>query len=284
MLKIEVAASDGAGSVNEDVVGAHASAVWVIDGATGVGPGLLDVPSDAAWFAGRVDRELRSQLKQDAELPTAELLRRVMEACRAALEEEGVRRPQGAHELPSAAFAMVRQMGRDIEFSTLGDCRIAYRTSGVAHLFGTTGLTEIEGLTIGLARRYLQEDPDITQSALREKLMPQLQVNRRSMNVPGGYWVLGTDPIAAANVDRLTLPARAGDTFTLASDGYLRLIELFEVASVEDLLAIDSLDSFTIWLSRLRELEAGERSCHRHPRVKVHDDATLAHCRVIEEV
>ncbi len=93
--------------------------------------------------------------------------------------------------------------------------------------------------------------------------------------------MLGTDPDAADHLDQITLPVRGGETFALASDGFLRLVELFEVASPADLLAIDNNDLFSSWLGKLRALEGAERSCHRYPRVKVHDDATFAHCRVV---
>lgn len=59
MLKVNVSATRGAGSVDEDVVGCCGDAAWVIDGATGVGDPLLAGVSDAAWFANRVDAELR---------------------------------------------------------------------------------------------------------------------------------------------------------------------------------------------------------------------------------
>lgn len=283
MLSVTVAASHGAGEINEDVVGFCGSAVWVIDGATGVGANLLEAPSDAAWLARRADRELHATLLSDPDLPTVDLLRRVMSACREALETDRVRGAAGAHEHPSAAFALVRHYAGEIEFTTLGDCRIAYRHDDTVRLFGATPLAEIEGRTIELARQCMVEYPTITPAMLRDKLMPQLRANRSLMNRPDGYWVLGTEPEAANHLDRLVISACNGDAFALASDGFLRLIELFEVASPADLLAIDNDDAFAAALENLRALEDLEGSCHRYPRVKVHDDATFAHCRIVEE-
>lgn len=283
MLKVTVAASHGSGEINEDVVGFCGSAVWVIDGATGVGASLLEAPSDAAWLARRADRELHAALSSEPDLPTVDLLRRVMSACRESLETERVRMANGAHEHPSAAFAMVRHHAGRVEFSTLGNCRIVYRHEGTVRLFGTTPLAEIERRTIELARQCMDEDPTITPAMLRDKLLPQLRANRSLMNRPDGYWVLGIEPAAADHLDRLTVPACDGDAFALASDGFLRLIEVFEVASPADLLAMDNDDAFAAALDKLRALENLEGSCHRHPRVKVHDDATFAHCRIVEE-
>jgi hypothetical protein len=283
MLKVTVAASDASGPVNEDVVGSHGAAVWVIDGATGIGASLLECQSDAAWLAQRADRELQALLTATPEMPTVDLLGRVMSACRDAFFEQWVGDDHGTHLHPSAAFAMVRQIGGDVEFSTLGDCRIAYRLDGTAQLFGTSGLAEVEARTLELTRRCLQKDPDITPEALRDRLLPQLRANRRLMNQPDGYWVLGTEPAAAFHLDRLVVPARVGETFALASDGFLRLIEVFGAASPDDFLAMDDDAKFRRALRMLRDLEGEERSSHRYPRVKVHDDATFAQCCVVEE-
>ena len=44
MLTVNVAATDSQSSVNEDVVGYHGNAAWVIDGATGIGPARQSEP------------------------------------------------------------------------------------------------------------------------------------------------------------------------------------------------------------------------------------------------
>ena len=62
MLRIDVALSDGQGPVNEDAIGHHGNAAWVIDGATGIGPSILDAPSDAAWLAQTANRLLAEAL------------------------------------------------------------------------------------------------------------------------------------------------------------------------------------------------------------------------------
>ncbi|EQB19186.1 MAG: hypothetical protein K0R64_3405 [Novosphingobium lindaniclasticum] len=48
MLRIEIAASEGQGDVNEDGVGHRGDAAWVVDGATGIDPALPDPMHDDA--------------------------------------------------------------------------------------------------------------------------------------------------------------------------------------------------------------------------------------------
>lgn len=99
-------------------------------------------------------------------------------------------------------------------------------------------------------------------------------------NRPDGYRVPGIDPVAAEHLHISTLPASIGDRFGIASDGFLRLIELFDIATPNDLLAIDRMESLDTWLDRLRTLERAPRSQQLFPRVKESDDATLLTCAI----
>lgn len=278
MLKIEIAASEGQGDVNEDTVGHYGNAAWVIDGATGIGGALLDAPSDAAWLARTASRLLAEALAQRPEMPTVELLRTVMAQCADALDREAVRPSKGNHELPSAAFAMVRVLDGMAEFTTLADCRVITRHGEQAQLFGVSTLDPIEARTLDAAKAMLDADPGIAPETLKARLLPGLIANRKLMNRDGGYWVLGTEPAAADHVWQMTMPVRPGQRFAVASDGFLRLVELFGKAEPEDLLAISTPEGWTRWLGVLRDLEREPDSLHRYTRVKRHDDASLVVC------
>jgi len=276
MLTVNVAATDSQSSVNEDVVGYHGNAAWVIDGATGIGPALLEAPSDAAWLARTIDASFRQSLVKDPTVPTQVLVRQAILICRDALHNSAIRIAEGPHEHPSAAFAMFRDFGDHLELSGLGDCRIAYvDEAGQARLFSDTSLDAIEKQTLVLLRDTIAAEPNIDSKEMFERLVPQLRANRRRMNKPGGYWVLSTEPEAADRLAKLMLPAHAGQRFAIASDGFLRLVELFEVAAPQDLIVIDSDAAWREWLERLRAIEREPGSCRDYVRVKVHDDATF---------
>lgn len=279
MLRINVAASAGAGAVNEDVAGHYGDAAWVIDGATGVGVPILSGTSDAAWFANRVSIALEDILRDRPAIATHDLLIETITTCRTAFESAAQRTTTDAAELPSAAFAMVRQIGESVEFTTLGDCRIAYRDeAGSAALFGGTAIAPFEARSIALADDLRRRDPKIDPVRLKIAMLPRLRETRRLMNRPGGYWILGTDPAAADHVEQVTLKTTPGDTFALASDGFLRLIEIFGVAGAADLLAIDTRAQFDAHLARLRGLESAPDTLSAHPRIKAHDDVSFVQC------
>jgi len=279
MLKLETAVSDGQGSVNEDAVGHHGKAAWVIDGATGIGAPLLNAPSDASWLAQTASRLLGEVLAQSPDLPTVEVLRIVMTRCAEALEREQFRPAAAPHEHPSAAFAMVRIIDGEAEFTTLADCRVAaLDEAGEAQLFGVSTLDAIEARTLAAAKAILDADPAITPEALKAQLMPGLRANRSLMNREGGYWVLSTDPAAADHVWQTRIPLRAGQRFAIASDGFLRLVELFGTATPADLLAISGAEDAARRIEWLRDLERQPDSLRRFTRVKPHDDASLVVC------
>ncbi|MBV8238703.1 MAG: protein phosphatase 2C domain-containing protein [Sphingomonas sp.] len=276
MLKINLAATDSQASVNEDVVGHHGNAAWVIDGATGIGAALLDAPSDASWLAHRVDAAFRALLAEQPMIATTVLVRRAIEICRDALAAAATRAPEGPHEHPSAAFAMLRDFGDHVELTSLADCAVAYvDEAGQAQLFSDGSHETIERRTLDLAAQIFAADPDPAPAALTERLLPRLQANRRLMNRPDGYWVLGIEPDAADHLSQRRLPARKGQRFALVSDGFLRLVDLFGVATPHDLLAIDDAAQWDAWLARLRAIEREPESRRHYVRVKIHDDATL---------
>lgn len=280
MLKVNVSTARGAGPVNEDVAGHCGDAAWVIDGATGVGDPLLSGASDAAWFANRVDTELRRILRDRPDVATRDLLVEAIEACGVAFRLAAPGVCDDPADLPSAAFAMVRQVGGSVELTTIGDCRIAHRVEGgAAGLFGSDALAPFEKRSLALADGLRRADPTIGHAALKESLLPHLRETRRLMNRPGGYWILGFDPAAADHVHRVALEARPGDRFALSSDGFLRLIEVFGVAGADDLLAIDTQVDFDARLARLRALESEAGSLARYPRIKVHDDVSFVQCQ-----
>ncbi|MED5546674.1 MAG: hypothetical protein VYD90_15645 [Pseudomonadota bacterium] len=280
MLTIEIAASDGQGDVNEDCVGHCGAAAWVIDGATGVGGRLTDAPSDAAWLARTANDLLARILVRDPQIPTVELIREVTAGCAERLDGIATRLPAAAHELPSAAFAMVRVIGDEAELTTLADCRIvAEARDGEAALFGSSPLDARGAELVEEIRNHLGVDPEMSSDELGRRLLPGLQAMRSTMNRDGGYWVLGTSPEAADNLWQMRIPLSPGARFAIASDGFLRLIEMFGEADPADHLAICDVRGWTDWLNRLRSLERAPGSRGRFPRVKIHDDASLLVCR-----
>ncbi len=94
------------------------------------------------------------------------------------------------------------------------------------------------------------------------------------MNVDGGYWVLGLQMEAIERADRAELPVDDW-AIALASDGFLRLTDMFGRLGVSDLLSINSREEFEEYYSQLRTLEQVDGSLRNHPRAKISDDASF---------
>jgi hypothetical protein len=277
MFDILLAETRSGAAVNEDIVGYTGSAAWVIDGASGVGENLLPAASDAQWFAHRVDADLRDVLTHEPTVPFENLFEIVVARAAAAYSKLARRSPAGRHELPSAAIAFVRALPDRVELATLGDCQILYgmQTGNIVAEHGNGGqIGSFEARTKASAHAIVTQNPDISAAALFEALRPQLVENRAAMNVENGYWVLGLQQEAIPHADRLDLPL--GDwQIALASDGFLRLSDIFEQVERSALLSINSPTSFDDWYCKLRQLEQADRSLAHYPRVKVSDDATF---------
>jgi hypothetical protein len=282
MFNILLAETRPSGAFNEDIAGYTSTAAWVIDGASGVGENLIPAPSDAHWFARHVDTELRNLLTREPMMPFENLFAEVIARCATTYATLARRPAAGRHELPSAAIAFMRILSDRIELATLGDCQILYasQSGGLVAEHGNGGhIGPFEERTKAAARAIVARNPDISATALFEELRPHLTQNRASMNVEGGYWVLGLQLAAIEHADRIELPLGNWE-FALASDGFLRLSDLFGRLERSALLSIKHADLFEHWYADLRQFEHAHNSLADYPRAKVADDATFVRIEV----
>jgi hypothetical protein len=162
-----------------------------------------------------------------------------------------------------------------LELTTLGDCRIIYRDAdGVPRIFGSSNVGFFERRTLDKARQLLREDPLLEADELRTRLSPQLKDNRLAMNSPDGYWVLGVDESAIDHIDQTVIPLN-GEPVVLASDGFLRLFDLFNAVQPDAFLKIADNAQAQSKFEELRRLEASDPRCRKFLRIKPSDDASL---------
>ncbi|MFC7621054.1 hypothetical protein [Microlunatus sp. GCM10028923] len=96
-------------------------------------------------------------------------------------------------------------------------------------------------------------------------------------NRPGGFWVAGADPAAAAEALVRTWPRDQVSAFALLSDGAARGVDLFHDQEWPAVLATLAGEGPEAVLNQVRELEAADADGSRRPRRKVNDDATIAY-------
>lgn len=96
-------------------------------------------------------------------------------------------------------------------------------------------------------------------------------------NRPGGFWVAGADPAAAAEALVRTWPREQVSAFALLSDGAARGVDLFHDQEWPAVLATLAGDGPEAVLNQVRDLEAADADRTRRPRSKINDDATIAY-------
>ena len=115
-------------------------------------------------------------------------------------------------------------------------------------------------------------------SALKLRRRAQLtRALRRTRNRPGGYWVAAADPQAASQAVTGTLPSRSLRRAVLLSDGASRLVDLFELATWEELVALLDESGPEELVRQVRAAEANDPKGRQWPRTKRSDDATVVY-------
>ena len=100
---------------------------------------------------------------------------------------------------------------------------------------------------------------------------------RRARNRPGGYWVAAADPQAASQAVTGTLASRSLQRAVLLSDSASRLVDVFELATWEALLALLDQNGPDELLRQGRAAEASDPEGRQWPRTTRSDDATAVY-------
>jgi serine/threonine protein phosphatase PrpC len=270
-----------AGSVNEDradtAVFAGGAASWVIDGATGLAdrefvPGAA---TDAAWLAERLNRYFAACNPAGIAAPryfTGLLTAIASEYHALVVDPDAV----PSYARPSAAAMWLHVADRRLIAAWQGDCRAVIATGGDIIVLNPgddcddapweDGINEV-------VRQRVAASGD-RGGALRGALAEPLRARRSRLNQPGGYWMLGIDPRAAAHLDEREIMLDGPTKVLLASDGLWRLVDHFRRYDGAGLLAAASAKGLAALGGELRALEAADVDCRRVPRVKPYDDTT----------
>lgn len=271
-LEIRATLSDPGGRVNEDVVGFAAGCAWVIDGATGFGsrrftPG----ESDASWYARALDHALRSAALEAGAMPQA-MLAEAIEAVAARFRELSDERP-APEDAPAAAVALVRATDGGLAYAILGDCALVVPCEGGVRVINDPVVGTFDG-RFALEIRALHEAGVTDVPTVQQHLARTIGRLRQTMNRPEGYWIAAFEPEAARHAVSETLALAPGTDVLLASDGFLRLLDPFQVYDPPGLLAAAKAQGLEPQLRILRSIERADPGARRYPRLKVHDDAS----------
>jgi hypothetical protein len=108
-----------------------------------------------------------------------------------------------------------------------------------------------------------------------EAVRRQILENRSKLNHPDGYWVVNPRRSWAGREMRFEATIAAGESIVLATDGFMRLVDVFAAYSEASLHARLAAGEGEDLIRELREREREDAWARRYPRVKIHDDATV---------
>ena len=154
---------------------------------------------------------------------------------------EAIRQVAGLHPgcdlthpgTPSATMVLLRALDDRADYLALADAVLLLDTADGLKVISDERVNQLAGKERAAANRVP------TGSALKLRRRAQLtRALRRARNRPGGYWVAAADPQAASQAVTGTLPGRNLHRAALLSDGASRLVDPFQLATWEELLAL----------------------------------------------
>ncbi|MDC7682370.1 protein phosphatase 2C domain-containing protein [Asticcacaulis sp. BYS171W] len=267
-MKVIAQGSDRGSPQNEDMIGHSADAVWLLDGATSLGPSRFDV-SEARWLVEKVSAALET-----ASGTIEDRLRSVIAAVRAEYETFGPVAAE-AYAMPSAGLCWVRQDGDRLEIATLGDVKAwLIAPDGVRRVLGGGVLEALDAQSLEVLQHVQAERGPMDLKTARVWLDPVLRDKRALMNTEAGYWVLSLDPACLKGLEITRISVAEVTHILMATDGFYDLWKTYGVPFDEvfsDLLVGEG----AVLTERLRAIERADPDGVTYPRFKTHDDASF---------
>jgi hypothetical protein len=264
---------------NDDAFAHRVRAVVVMDGATGLGESLMPGPSDAAWVArfganrlmahseeGLNPHDAVAAALRDTENSFVHLRRRV---------------PIETYEIPFSSMMFVAQIAAGFDALWFGDCAALVERPGAAvELVGDAIKKKArESGRVAALAATLGENAAST--SVRDAFLPALRAARNTVNTERGGWLFGPDARAAGHVASARVPAPAGTTLLLVSDGFLALASDYDRYDTTTLMNAARTKGLKSLGDELRAIEAGDPDGKRFPRFKKSDDATALLLKII---
>ncbi len=259
---------------NEDALGWNGRAAWVIDGATTLIDDTRSV-SSGRLFAQTVSSLLADEAGGDASVQS--WVARVL----AAAEERLQRADEPdltAAASASAAAAIVRLGAESIEYLLFGDCVVLIwrHDSIVEHK--DTRLNALDEIAVAQLARELRAGKSADEA--RSSIRGVLEDHRELINVPEGYPSLTLDGAGLAMANKGESAVQAGDRVLLVSDGMGDAVDLFKLATWQDLSR--QTVSLADVLAEMRALEEEDSNLLQYPRLKRADDASAVLLEIVE--
>ena len=247
MMQFTVASEPSPGRPNEDLAVIGPGWAILLDGATApedIDSGCIhDVP----WLVRHLGSELVRSLMSTPDMPLVDsLVDAISVTCTAHKATCDLDNPDS----PSSTVAMLRQRGIHLDYLLLADSPLVLDLGGDGH-----PLLLVDDRTAHLS--------DYSFAGIRA-----------ARNKPGGFYVASTQPDAAYEAVRGTMPVDKIRRGALLSDGASRLVDLFDRITWTELLDVLQSGGPSELIARTREVERQGAMPTDGRRRKPHDDAT----------
>jgi hypothetical protein len=279
--RISVAGS----GVNEDRAAAVGNYAWVVDGATDViDSPLTRAATDADWIAGQIDATLRAYAAMPS-CPFADLPEHLATTLAEAFAAETRHAPRGRQEHPSAAGLIIKYDAGVLSYIAISDCTMIVSEAGESDIrrCGVSGEDAGDRKLKETVVAHQQGEPqnfrepvsaDNDPATLLDRMRPTLQAMRAHMNRDDGYGVLSITPTPEIFIRTGFMSVDPGTRILLASDGFMRLVDVFARYDANSLFAASASRGLAPLIDELRSIEVADATASAHPRVKARDDAT----------
>jgi hypothetical protein len=257
------------GTANEDFAAAAPGAAVLLDGA-GVGGAETGCTHGVAWFSSTLGGLLLASITAHPARPLAECLADSIGLVRS-LHEDGCDLAYRAS--PTSTVVCVRAKAGALEYLVLSDSSLL-----LADQDGSTSV--ITDRRLDDVGKRLRGPVDALPTGTPEHaaaLADYREALTGLRNRPGGFWIAGPDPRAAEHALTGTASLDSLASVTLLSDGATRLVDRFELADWQEVLAVLGSCGPDELIRRVRDAENGDPEGRRWPRGKARDDATALH-------
>jgi hypothetical protein len=171
---------------------------------------------------------------------------------------------------PSATVVALRALGERADYLVLADAVMLLDTREGLRVVSDDRVNRLATKERAAANRL----PTGTAAHLRRRIQLTTAL-RRARNRSGGYWVAAADPAAASQAVTGSLAAKDLQRAALLSDGASRLVDLFGLATWNELLTLLDTGGPGDVVRRVRAAEAADPQGRQWPRTKRSDDATV---------